>query len=236
MNNILLIETATPFCSVALSRDGVTEQVRQISETNAHARVITIFIDEVLKACNLQPADLSAVAVSMGPGSYTGLRIGVSAAKGLCYPLELPLIAISTLQAMAWGMAQKARQENRLPDNVIYCPLIDARRMEVYTARYNARMEQLVEVQAVVIDEDSLQQWPTESNLVFAGDGMAKAKPILQQLPRAIFVDDFTPSATYMAGLAQRKFENNDFENLAYCEPFYLKEFKAAAPNVKGLR
>ena len=180
MKNILLIDTATPFCSVALSRDGIVEHVRQTNETNAHARVITVFIDEVLKAGNLQPTDLSAVAVSMGPGSYTGLRIGVSAAKGLCYALDLPLIARSTLQAMAWGMAQKAQQEIRLPDDTIYCPMIDARRMEVYTAQFDARLEQFGEVQAVVIDDEGLQQWPAESSLVFAGDGMAKAKTILQ--------------------------------------------------------
>jgi tRNA threonylcarbamoyladenosine biosynthesis protein TsaB len=235
MENILLIDTATPYCSVALSRNGVVEHVRETNETNAHARVVTVFIDEVLKAGNLRPADLSAVAVSMGPGSYTGLRIGVSAAKGLCYALELPLIAISTLQAMAWGMVQKVEQEIRQHNDVIYCPLMDARRMEVYTAQFNTKMEQVGEIQAVVIDDESLQLWP-EGKVIFAGDGLAKAKTILQQLPKAIFIDDFTPSATYMAGLAHRKFKNNDFEDVAYCEPFYLKEFKAAPPSVKGLR
>jgi tRNA threonylcarbamoyladenosine biosynthesis protein TsaB len=236
MENILLIDTATPYCSVTLSRDGIVEHVRQTNETNAHARVVTVFIDEVLKQNNLKPTDLSAVAVSMGPGSYTGLRIGVSAAKGLCYALELPLIAISTLQAMAWGMTQKAKQEALWADDVIFCPMIDARRMEVYTAWFDAKVVQQGEVQAVVIDQESLQLWPAVSKLVFAGDGLNKSKPILQQLPQAFFIDDFTPSATYMATLAQRKFEHNDFENLAYCEPFYLKEFKAAPPNIKGLR
>jgi tRNA threonylcarbamoyladenosine biosynthesis protein TsaB len=235
MENILLIDTATPYCSVALSRNGIVEHVRETSETNAHARVVTVFIDKVLKASNLRPEDLSAVAVSMGPGSYTGLRIGVSAAKGLCYALELPLIAISTLQAMAWGMAQKVEQEIRQHGDAIFCPLMDARRMEVYTAWFNAKMEQMGEIQAVVIDDESLQLWPG-SKVIFAGDGLAKAKTILQQLPKAIFIDDFTPSAAYMAGLAQQKFENNDFEDVAYCEPFYLKEFKAAPPSVKGLR
>ncbi|NCA86004.1 MAG: tRNA (adenosine(37)-N6)-threonylcarbamoyltransferase complex dimerization subunit type 1 TsaB [Clostridia bacterium] len=235
MTNILLIDTATPYCSVALSHNGVVIGVQQTNETNAHARVITVFIDEVLKANNLKPADLSAVAVSMGPGSYTGLRIGVSAAKGLCYALDLPLIAISTLQAMAWGMAETAKQQINLSGNITYCPLIDARRMEVYTAWFNAQIHQTGEVQAVVIDDESLQQWP-EGSVIFAGDGMAKAKSVLEQLPNATFIDDFTPSAVYMATLAQRKFEDHDFENLAYCEPFYLKEFKAAAPNVKGLR
>ena len=235
MENILLIDTATPYCSVALSRNGVVEHVRETNETNAHARVVTVFIDEVLKAGNLWPADLSAVAVSMGPGSYTGLRIGVSAAKGLCYALELPLIAISTLQAMAWGMAQKVEREIRQRDDVIFCPLMDARRMEVYTARFSTKMEQVGEIEAVVIDDESLQLWP-EKKVVLAGDGLAKAKTILQKLPQAIFIDDFTPSAAYMAELAHRKFENNDFEDVAYCEPFYLKEFKAAPPNVKGLR
>jgi tRNA threonylcarbamoyladenosine biosynthesis protein TsaB len=235
MTNILLIDTATPYCSVALSHNGSVTGVRQTNETNAHARVITVFMDEVLKESNLKPSDLSAVAVSMGPGSYTGLRIGVSAAKGLCYALDLPFIAIGTLQAMAWGMAETAKQQINLSGNITYCPLIDARRMEVYTAWFDTQIDQINEVQAVVIDNGSVQRWP-EGSVVFAGDGLAKTKPVLVQLRQAIFIDDFTPSAVYMATLAQRKFENHDFENLAYCEPFYLKEFKAAAPNVKGLR
>ncbi len=169
----------------------------------------------------------------MGPGSYTGLRIGVATAKGLCYALGKPLIAIPTLRSMAEGMKYKLQMTS--DKKILFCPLIDARRMEVYSGLFNEAGTAVREVRAEIIDAWSFQEFLAEYPVVFAGEGAEKCKPSLAGHPNALFIDGFMASAVYMAGLAETKFRQKQFEDLAYFEPFYLKEFVAGKPRVKGL-
>lgn len=230
MSNILLIETATRVCSVGLTTNGTITAIRESFEQRSHAELITIFIDEVLQDSNVDINKLDAVAVSMGPGSYTGLRIGVSTAKGICYALDIPLIAIDTLQAMAMGLAELRNQPDEL-----YCPMIDARRMEVYTAVFDHANKRLSDTEALIIDEKSFEAMRNKNKLVFFGDGADKCKKILGSHHHAIFIDQFHPSVINMSDIAEHKFVEKKFENSAYFEPFYLKDFVAAPPKVKGL-
>ncbi len=229
---ILHIDTATQFCSVALSKNSELLALRGSNEKNAHSGVITVFMDEILKETTYLPDDLDAIAVSMGPGSYTGLRIGVSAAKGFCYALDKPLIAVSTLQAMAAGMSDGFRSVF----NTLFCPMIDARRMEVYCAIFDQNINQVREIKAEVIDEKSFQEQMKSNMVVFAGDGAEKCKPHLEKQVNAVFLDDFHSSAKFMVKLAEDKYAKMQFEDVAYFEPFYLKDFIAGMPKVKGLQ
>jgi len=233
MTYILCIETATPVCSVTLVRDNVILHSRESSKKNSHSEIVTIFIDEVIKEAGIKYTDLDAVAVSKGPGSYTGLRIGVSTAKGLCYALDIPLISVNTLRSMAFGMAQKYDQKEDLP--LLFCPMIDARRMEVYTALYNENDEQIEETKAEIIDEHSFSNYLENNKVVFFGDGSDKCKEVITH-PNAIFINDIYPSASNMAEIAFAKYNKKQFEDVAYFEPFYLKEFIAGKPKVKGLK
>lgn len=229
---ILLIETATPVCSVALSsQNGVF--VRESHGQRSHSELITIFIEEVVAEAGMVLDQLDAVAVSMGPGSYTGLRIGVSTAKGICYALDKPLIAIDTLQSMAAGMAEKSHSKN---ENVLLCPMIDARRMEVYAALFDSTADRRSETDAHIVDEASFANELENNTIVFFGDGAQKCKTALAHRPNAVFIEDFFPSAVHMGGLAKAHYLSGKFENTAYFEPFYLKDFVAAPPKVKGLR
>ncbi len=234
MANILLIETATRVCSVGLSADGSILAMRESFEKRSHAELITVFIDEVMQEAGILLLELDAVAVSMGPGSYTGLRIGVSTAKGVCYALDKPLIAIDTLQAMAAGMASERQKQG--DQNEWYCPMIDARRMEVYAALFDGTNKRMTATEAMIIDENSFSEEIREHKLVFFGDGAPKCRELLDSNDQAVFIDDFNPSVKYMAMLAQQQFDSGDFVNTAYFEPFYLKDFVAAPPKVKGLR
>ncbi|MGI6717912.1 MAG: tRNA (adenosine(37)-N6)-threonylcarbamoyltransferase complex dimerization subunit type 1 TsaB [Bacteroidales bacterium] len=229
MSYILFIESATSVCSVSLI-DNDFNILSNLEDTdgNNHSELLTYFIDESIKQANLKPNDLSAVAVSEGPGSYTGLRIGVSAAKGLCYALNIPLIAINTLKSMAYGVVDKIDNETLL------CPMIDARRMEVYTTLFNKKMEQITEIEPKIINEDSFKEYLSNNKIMFFGDGSEKCKSVLTS-ENAIFNKDFLISSTYMKMPAFEKFNNKNFENVAYFEPFYLKEFKAVKSKVKGL-
>lgn len=233
---ILHLDTANQFCSVALSSANQLIALRETNEKNAHSRVITLFIDEILNETHISPTDLHAVAVSMGPGSYTGLRIGVSAAKGLCYAIDKPLISVSTLQAMAAGTIARIQNLPIQKEGLIFCPMIDARRMEVYSALYSENLKELRDIRAQVIDENSFAEELKKNVIVFSGDGAEKCKDILSSNKNALFVDDFHTSAKYMISIADKKFANQQFEDVAYFEPFYLKEFKAGASRVKGLR
>jgi tRNA threonylcarbamoyladenosine biosynthesis protein TsaB len=235
MPKLLHIDTAGFFCSVALSEGENLLGLRETSEKNAHARVITIFIQQLLEEHKITPTNLSAVAVSMGPGSYTGLRIGVSAAKGLCYALDIPFIGMNTLQIMALGTKQVAAADILTPDSVI-CPMIDARRMEVYSALYDRNGNEIRETAAEILDKDSYADLLEKQPVIFSGNGSQKLKPLLVDRKNAVFLDDFNPSAKYMVDFAYQKFVLSQFENTAYCEPFYLKEFIAGAPRVKGLK
>jgi tRNA threonylcarbamoyladenosine biosynthesis protein TsaB len=238
---ILHIETATPVCSVALSQDGELLAIKESTAKNAHASAITLFIQEVLQASGKELSTLDAVAVSMGPGSYTGLRIGVATAKGLCYALGKPLIAVGTLRAMAEGMRdagygmQPPPLEGRGLE-VRLCPMIDARRMEVYYALYDKDCNEILSPRAEVITEDSFAYHLLHNTIFFSGDGAGKCREILSHNENAVFIDEFNASAKYMIPLAEKSFLERKFEDLAYFEPFYLKDFLPGKPKVKGLR
>jgi len=236
MPKLLHIDTANQFCSVALSEDNHLIGLHETSEKNAHSRVITIFIQQLLEENKIKPAELSAVAVSMGPGSYTGLRIGVSAAKGLCFALNIPLIGINTLQLMALGTIEAAGDTGILTSDALVCPMIDARRMEVYSALYDWKGNEIRETLAEILDEKSYSDLIGRQPVIFSGNGTEKLKPLISGHKNALFADNFNPSAKYMIGIAYQKFLMAQFENTAYCEPFYLKDYIAGAPSVKGLR
>jgi tRNA threonylcarbamoyladenosine biosynthesis protein TsaB len=232
MLNILCIETATTICSVALASDGSILSERKSSEKNAHSAIITLFIDDILKEVGLEYTDIDAIAVSKGPGSYTGLRIGVSTAKGLCYALDVPLISVNTLQSMAKGMADNLIN---VDSSTLFCPMIDARRMEVYSAIFDNNTREVRETKAEIIEPDSFAEYLINHKMIFFGDGAPKCRDILTH-PNAVFYDDINPSAANMAEIAKEKFKGKQFENVAYFEPFYLKEFIAGIPRVKGLK
>ena len=217
---ILNIETATKNCSVSLAKNGETILCREIAEQGySHAEKLHVFIEEILKETSVRVQDLKAIAVSKGPGSYTGLRIGVSTAKGLCYALEIPLISVDTLQVLA----KKVSIENGL-----IVPMIDARRMEVYSAVFDANHTKIMEVQAEVLAEESYAEM-TEA-VYFIGDCQEKCQTVLTKsifhfLPEIVY-----PSANEMSSLSFEKFTKNEFEDVAYFEPFYLKDFMIAKP------
>ena len=229
MPRILHIETATEVCSVALSHaNGKLLGVEEDNSGFAHAEKLTVLIDALLKKVGVEFKQLDAVSISCGPGSYTGLRIGMSSAKGLCYALNIPLITISTLKAMAAGALHLRDIENLFfqPD-VLLCPMIDARRMEVYAAFYDKELNETRSPSADVIDENSYSDYLKKNKLLFFGNGAAKCKPVLSPKAKTYFFDEFQLSAKNMIALAHTAFKEKQFANLAYCEPFYLKEFQA---------
>ncbi len=227
---LLLIETATPVCSVALARDGALLAELHSDEQNAHSSKLSPFIDQLLKQCGIRPAALDAVCVSSGPGSYTGLRIGVSTAKGLCYALGKPLIAVPTLQ----GMAAQYYAEH--PDyQGLVCPMIDARRMECYTAVYSRQGEMKL-VDADIIVPGIYNTYLDRGEVVFFGDGAEKTRDILGVHPNARYAPDFLISAVGMLPVALQKLQNQQTEDVAYFEPYYLKDFVAKKSVVRGLR
>lgn len=230
---ILCLETATPTCSVAITDGVATLAHRECNSQNAHSERITIFIKEVMDEVGIDYSQLNAVAVSKGPGSYTGLRIGVSTAKGVCYAAGLPLMAIDTLEAMAYGMRQKLGDQVQPGD--LFVPMIDARRMEVYCAVFDANLNRVKDTEAVVVDEHSFDELLDGHRLWLFGDGAPKLHQLFQDNPQIQIVDDFTPSAAFMAALSDDALKAADFVDLAYFEPFYLKDFVAGKPHVKGL-
>lgn len=220
---ILSIETATTVCSVALSKDGSVIGSREINEGFVHAEKLTVFIQEILKEAQLEAAQLSAVAVSSGPGSYTGLRIGASVAKGLCYALDLPLISVPTLEAMALGAI------SLYPNDAFYCPMIDARRMEVYCALFDAELNIISPVEAKIIDAGFMSGFSRP--IICFGDGSDKAKTLPEIKHQFV---ECLPSAANVSVLAEKKFAMNAFENVSLFEPFYLKEFVAGPKKGSG--
>ena len=235
---ILCLETATPTCSVALN-DGVkTLALRECKGQNAHSEKITIFIKEVMDEVGIGYDRLDAVAVSMGPGSYTGLRIGVSTAKGVCYAAGLPLMAIDTLHAMAYGMRDRLGAEPQSGD--LFVPMIDARRMEVYCSIFDAILNRVQDTQAMIFDNTPhlsplTSHLSPSSRLWLFGDGAPKLHSLFDTFDQIHIVDDFEPSAAYMASLSDQVLKAGEFVDVAYFEPFYLKDFVAAKPHVKGL-
>ena len=216
---ILTLDTSTKNCSVALFNGKKTIALKEQNyDGYTHAEQLTLFIEEVIKSANLPLKEIEAIAISKGPGSYTGLRIGTSTAKGLCYALDIPLISISTLKAMAFAMAK-----NHVAD--LYCPMIDARRMEVFSGIYNIENNEIREIQADVVDEQTYAQF-LKNEVLFFGDGAIKCKEMINH-KNAKFLEGVYPSAKDLGKLAYAKFMNKDFEDVAYFEPFYLKDFVA---------
>ncbi|MDN5328476.1 MAG: tRNA threonylcarbamoyladenosine biosynthesis protein TsaB [Bacteroidales bacterium] len=233
MNHILCLETSTDICSVALFNEGNLVSFRETKEKNAHSARLTVMIDELMQEAGLDYKGLSAVAISKGPGSYTGLRIGAGVAKGLCYATQIPLIAVSTLESIAYEVAHQIEGMEWEKTPVIV-PMIDARRMEVYKAIYDACGQQLKDVEAEIIHENSFQSF--DCPIILAGDGAAKCRPLFYDNPQIIFMDNILASARWMGPIAQRKLAEGEIENTAYFEPFYLKDFIAGIPKVKGLK
>lgn len=222
---ILQIETATASCSVALANGGEVLAVKQLSGRGVHAEMITLFIEEVIALAGIKYNDLDAIAVSSGPGSYTGLRIGISTAKGLCFSLEKPLIATETLEAMSSGAVQ--RRKSLVDSEMLLCPMIDARRMEVYTAVFKADGTRVRPTSAEVINKLSFQNLLRDNNILFFGDGAEKCREILGLSANAHFLTGFINSAADLTQTALERFEKRMFEDVAYFEPYYLKDFIA---------
>lgn len=230
---ILCIETGTDICSVGLSRDGELISLRESDEGRDHAKRVGVFVDELLRENGVAPDELDAIAVGMGPGSYTGLRIGVSFAKGMCYGLQIPLVAVGSLDALA-AVAIEDNEAGILDvenwDDAILCPMVDARRMEVYTRLFNAQGEPVSEVSAEIVTEESFAEWRKEKQLVIFGNGAAKCCEVL---PDATYIN-ITPSARGLARLAEQRLQEGKTEDIAYFEPFYLKDF-VVIPSKKKL-
>lgn len=214
---ILCIETATTNCSVAIGKDGEVLALKEdYSSSYSHAERLHVFIEQILKENRFTIEDFDAIAVSGGPGSYTGLRIGVSAAKGFCFAADIPLISIPTLTSLAYQVAEE--------DGDYIFPLLDARRMEVYTAGFNSKREIISKTEAKILDESSFREYLEKGKVSFIGNGVEKFKAICNH-PNADFILGKLPSASEMVILAEKEFLEENFEDVAYFEPFYLKDF-----------
>ncbi|MBO5900947.1 MAG: tRNA (adenosine(37)-N6)-threonylcarbamoyltransferase complex dimerization subunit type 1 TsaB [Alistipes sp.] len=223
---ILSIETGTDICSVALANDGELMALRESDEGRDHAKKVALFVNELLRETGVQPSDIDAIAVGKGPGSYTGLRIGVSFAKGMCYALNIPLIAIGSLDALA-EVAREDFEAGILDieeedwSQAKLCPMVDARRMEVYAQVFDVEGKAQSDVVAEVVTEESFNEWRSKGKFVIFGNG---ARKCAEMLPDAI-IEDVVPSARGIVSLAEEAFNAGKFEDLAYFEPFYLKDF-----------
>lgn len=233
---ILHLETATNVCSVALSEGDRLLALRERSEDRSHGTLLTLFIEEVLKEAGKKTEQLDAVAVSKGPGSYTGLRIGVSATKGIAYAQNIPVTGIITLESITLAAMEHPAVEKlhlEYPD-LLFCPMIDARRMEVFTAVYNDHLKEIESVSATIVDENSFDKILRKHHIVFFGNGAEKIKGTIRH-ENAHIITGIEPSAKQMVPLAIKKFLNKEFEDTAYFEPFYLKDFIATIPKKKVL-
>jgi tRNA threonylcarbamoyladenosine biosynthesis protein TsaB len=234
---ILHIETATDICSVALSEGDRELSLVESSQERSHATLLNTFIRQSVAEAGKQIKDLDGVAVSKGPGSYTGLRIGVSTAKGLAYGLEIPLLAMGTLQMMASGALSKPIIGELIQtkgDQLLLCPMLDARRMEVYAGFFTTEIQLFREVSADVIERDSYHQILESHPVCFFGNGAEKCKSILDH-PNAFVIDGINPTAASMIEPVLKKYHQKQFEDVAYFEPFYLKDFIATVPRKKVL-
>lgn len=230
MLSILNIETSTSVCSVALSVDNKVGFEKVSYEGPSHAALLGVFVEEALTLMKKKEIKLDAIAISSGPGSYTGLRIGVSMAKGLCFGYGIPLIAVPTLDIMAY----KVIHENNLSDDMLYCAMLDARRMEVYATIYDSNINVIRPTAADIVTTDTYSSFLENNKVCFFGNGAAKCKEIITS-PNAVFIDNIDPLAGDMIVLANKMFINNKFEDVAYFEPFYLKEFVATKAKNKVL-
>ena len=222
---ILNIETATKNCSVSLAENGNIIALKELNDGNySHAEKLHVFIDDVLKTSNKSIDEVDAIAISKGPGSYTGLRIGVSAAKGLCFALNKPLISILTLEALAHQVNSN--------DGVIVA-MLDARRMEVYSAIFDSNYNQIRETEAQILDDNAFAEYLEKGKVYFIGDGVEKTKDLIKH-NNAVFIEEKLPSANEMASLSYNKYKISDMDDVAYFEPYYLKDFVALKPKPKN--
>jgi tRNA threonylcarbamoyladenosine biosynthesis protein TsaB len=256
MSIILSIETSTKACSAAIHQDGKLLSVSELYNEKSSSGMLTTLIEHVVRTASLSFQDLDAIAVAKGPGSYTGLRIGVSTAKGLCFTLEKPLIAVNTLEAMAllnyelgimnyeFNYTETHSQKNhssfiessnRIHHSPLLVPMLDARRMEVYCSVFKSENLEIIEpTQAKIIDETSFADLLSTNKMIFFGDGAEKCRAVLGENPNAVFLDKIVyPSAKNVGFLATKAFKNEQFENVADFEPFYLKEFVGTTPKKK---
>ncbi len=227
MANILNIETSTEVCSVALTSEGQVLDHRENYEGQTHATLLSQYVKEMLEYAHVREMKLDAVAVSIGPGSYTGLRIGLSEAKGIAFGLDVPLIGVQTLQLMTVSTMFNHFIDD---DRVLYVPMIDARRMEVYTAVYNSALDPVLEPQAMILDENSFGDLLAQGHtLVLMGNGSDKARGVISH-ERVKFIDGIKPVAVDMMALAEKAYREQAFIDVAYSTPLYLKEFQATKP------
>ena len=230
MIHILCIETGTTVCSVALGNENGVLGYKDLNDSKAHATQLSVLIDELMGELKFDISQIDAIAVNKGPGSYTGLRIGVSLAKGICYSLGKPLIAIGSLDSMVPGVANTTDAKNA----DLLCPMIDARRMEVYSAFFSKSLDRISEVEAIIVDSDSFLDQLKDHRILFFGNGASKCKSVISD-QKAIFIDNFEPSACFMLPLAIKAYRDEIFEDIAYFEPFYLKDFVAIKAQNKVL-
>ena len=232
---IICLETATNICSVALCDSAGVISMRESSDSKSHSSALTLFIEEIFKEQGITARDLKAVAVSKGPGSYTGLRIGVSVAKGIAYAASIPLIAIETTLSMYWGISASWKDKEAIDKDTLFCPMLDARRMEVYYALYDTNGKTVKGISAEVIDADSFNTIPESKKIIFFGDGAAKCKEVTNRI-NSSFAEDYEISASHMHVPAYQAYKDSRYEDIAYFEPFYLKDFITTKPrkNILG--
>lgn len=217
---LLAIETSTTVCSVALFKGDSLLGFSELRIEKSHSSHITVMIEQLIHNCGHELNELSGVAISGGPGSYTGLRIGTSTAKGLCYSLDIPLIEVSTLYSLAAQIINVSPNKEKF----LFCPMLDARRMEVYACVLNHQLEELEPIAPVILNEQSFEELLKTNRIVFFGSGAEKFKEMKSNCDNALFIDNVVPSAINIGNLALKKYEQKAFEDVAYYEPFYLKD------------
>lgn len=232
---IICLETATSICSVALCNDSGVVALRESNEDKSHASLLTLYIQDLLKEYNIKADELDAIAVSKGPGSFTGLRIGVSVAKGIAYASSIPLISVETTFSMYHGIKDYYEGEGMIDNETFLCPMLDARRMEVYYAIFNSRGDKIKDISAEIINEDSFMGIPESVKMIFFGDGALKCKNLLKR-KNIYFAGDYKISASHMQKPAYQALKASNYEDVAYFEPFYLKDFITSKPvkNILG--
>lgn len=232
---VICLETASNLCSVALCDSNRVIAVKESHESKSHASLLTIYIRDILEENTMNMSDIEAIAVSKGPGSYTGLRIGVSVAKGIAYGASLPLIGIETPLSMFWGISETHFINRNEGTKTLFCPMLDARRMEVYYAIYDSNGAIIKDISAEIIDENSFSSINESTKIIFFGDGAAKCKNIIKRA-HSVFADEFEMSASHMRIPVYKAIKTNKFEDVAYFEPYYLKDFITSKPrkNILG--
>jgi len=221
---ILHIESTSTVCSVAVSDNETLIAIKEINNGFSHAENLHVFIRDLLQQSHLNITQINAISVSSGPGSYTGLRIGFASAKGLAYALNIPLIKVDTLKSLSKSVIDSVKKD------AYYCPLIDARRMEVYYALHTNDLKERQKPNNLVITPESINVFDLDKSIYFFGDGLEKSKPLINTLNDFYFIENIMPSAKHLITLAFQKFKESDFEDLAYAEPFYLKDFYFTTP------